>query len=269
MAVYDLEEQDKLDDLKAWWSRWGNTISAVVIAACLAVVAFQGWRWWQAKQADEASALYGAVSAALRTGDLARAKDAVAQLSDRYAGTGYAPRAALVYARMLFDQGDKAGAKAQLQWVVDRGGDDEVRDVARFRLAEVQFDEKAYDAALSTLDARHAEAFGGVYADLRGDILTAAGRPNEARTAYQTALARLDAKSPYKVYVQVKLDALGGAPAGGAAPVAGAAPTAGAVPGPASPAAGPAAAAAPPAAAPATTPPAPTNVPKPATAPKS
>jgi predicted negative regulator of RcsB-dependent stress response len=226
MAVYDLEEQDQLDDLKAWWSRWGNTVSAVIIAACLAIVAFQGWRWWQAKQNDEASALYGAISTALRSGDLAKARDAAAQLTDRYAGTAYATRGALLYARMLFDQGDKAGARTQLQWVVDRGGEDEIRDVARFRLAEVQFDEKAYDAALATLDARHADSFSGVYADLRGDILAAAGRTNDARAAYQTALTRLDAKSPYKVYVQVKLDAIGGAPAGGATPVAGGAPAA-------------------------------------------
>ena len=266
MAVYDLEEQDQLDDLKAWWSRWGNTVSAVIIAACLAVVAFQGWRWWQAKQNDEASTLYGAVSTALRSGDLAKAKDAVAQLTDRYAGTAYAPRGALLYARMLFDQGDKTGARTQLQWVVDRGGDDEVRDVARFRLAEVQFDEKAYDAALSTLDARHADAFSGVFADLRGDILVAAGRPNEARTAYQTALTKLDAKSPYKIYVQVKLDAIGGAPAGasgGTAPVAGGVPAGTPAPPPAAvraptpPAAASAPPAAPPAAAPAPAAPAP------------
>ena len=27
MAVYDLEEQDQIDELKAWWKRWGNAIT--------------------------------------------------------------------------------------------------------------------------------------------------------------------------------------------------------------------------------------------------
>ena len=62
MAVYDLEEQEQLDDLKAWWQRWGNTITMVAIAACVAIAAVQGWRWWTGKQSEEASALFGAVS---------------------------------------------------------------------------------------------------------------------------------------------------------------------------------------------------------------
>ena len=49
-----------------------------------------------------------------------------------------------------------------------------------------------------------------MYEDLRGDILAAAGRTSEARTAYQTALTKLDAKSPYHGFVQAKLDSIGG-----------------------------------------------------------
>ena len=208
MAVYDLEEQEKLDDLKAFWKRWGNTISGAVIAVCVAYIAVQGWRWWQAKQAEQAAVLYSAVAAAVRASEVPKARDAVAQLTGEFAGTGYAPRAALLYAKLAWDQGDKAGAKAQLQWVIDRASEDELKQVARFRLAAALLDERNYDQALATLDAKHAEPFAGIYADLRGDALAAAGRMHEARTAYQTALAKLDAKSPYRNYVQVKLDAL-------------------------------------------------------------
>ena len=210
MAVYDLEEQDQLEDLKAWWAQWGNYVAAAVIAVSLAVVGVQGWRWWQHNKAEQASMLYSTVSTAARANDLPRAKDAMTQLADKYSGTAYAPRAAMVIARMLFDSGDKAGAKTQLQWVVDQSGEDELKQIARYRLAEVQFDEKQYDDALRTLDARHDDAFGGLYADLRGDILAAAKRVDEARVAYQNALAKLDAKSQYRNYVEVKLNALGG-----------------------------------------------------------
>jgi predicted negative regulator of RcsB-dependent stress response len=232
MAVYDLEEQEQLDDLKAWWNRWGNLVTGIVIAFCIAVVAIQAWRWWQHNQAEQASALYGAVASAARTDNLPKAKDAMTQLADRYAGTGYAPRAALLVAAMLFNGGDKAGAKSQLQFVVDRSDEEELKQIARFRLAEVMFDDKEFDNALRTLDTRHDEPFAGIYADLRGDVLAAAGRGNDARTAYQTALAKLDPKSPYRAYVQVKLDALGGpltapaAPATTNSPAAGTAPAA-------------------------------------------
>ena len=210
MAVYDLEEQEKIDDLKAFWRRWGNAISGAVIAVCLAYVGVQGWRWYQNKQAEEAAVLYGAVASAVRTTDVPKARDAMGQLAERFGGTGYAPRAALLYAKLAWDQGDKAGAKAQLQWVIDRANEDELKQVARFRLAEALLDEKQYDAALATLDAKHADPFAGLYADLRGDVLAAAGRHEEAKTAYQAAVAKLDAKSPYRGYVQVKLDSLPG-----------------------------------------------------------
>jgi predicted negative regulator of RcsB-dependent stress response len=210
MAVYDLEEQEKIDDLKAWWKQWGNLITWVALAVALGVLGVQGWRWWQAKQAADAAVLFDAVAAAVKSNDVAKAKEAVAQLEERFAGTGYAPRGALLAAKVLFDAGDAAGAKAQLMFVLDRAGEDELKQVARVRLATIQLDAKQYDDALRTLDAKHDEPFAGVYADLRGDVLAAAGRTAEARTAYETALTKLDSKATYYGLVQAKLDAIGG-----------------------------------------------------------
>ena len=76
MAAYDLEEQDQLEDLKAWWKQWGNTVAGIVIALSIGVVGVQGWRWWTQQQAAHASVLYDAVSAAARANDAAKAKDA-------------------------------------------------------------------------------------------------------------------------------------------------------------------------------------------------
>jgi predicted negative regulator of RcsB-dependent stress response len=210
MAVYDIEEQEKLDDLKAWWNQWGNLVSGVVIAVALGVFAVQGWRWWQGNQAEQASVLFTAVSAAAKANDVEKAKEAAGQLASRFGGTGYAPRAALLVSKLMFDAGDTAGATAQLQFVLDRASEDELKQIARIRLAEIQFETKQYDNALRTLDAKRDEPFAGVYEDLRGDILAAAGRISEARTAYQTALTKLDSKGPYHGFVQAKLDAIGG-----------------------------------------------------------
>lgn len=212
MPVYDLEEQDQIDDLKAWWTRYGGTITVALVLGLLVVAGIQGWRWYTGHRAENASVLYSAVSEAARAKDAAKAKDAIAQLADHYASTAYAPRAALLYAKMLYDAGDRDGAKAQLAWVVDHASEDELQAIARYRLAQLQIDEKQYDAALATLDAKHPAAFEGLYADLRGDALVAAGRPADARAAYENALAKLDAKSPYRNYVQVKHDAIAAAP---------------------------------------------------------
>src|SRR6476469_326807 len=208
MAVYDLEEQDQIDELKAWWARFGPAITVGLVLGLLVIAGVQGWRWWNAKRAEDASVLYTAVSDAARAKDAAKAKDAVQQITDRYAGTGYAPRAALLYAKLLYDNGDRKGAAAQFTWAAEHAKEDELQAIARFRLAQVQIDDKQYDAALATLDVKHPDSFDGVFADLRGDALAAAGRAADARTAYEAALAKLDPKSAYRNYVQVKHDAI-------------------------------------------------------------
>jgi predicted negative regulator of RcsB-dependent stress response len=212
MAVYDLEEQEKLDDLKAWWEQNSKYVSAAVVVVALVVIGVQGWRWYQRTQAEQASVLYQTVSQAARANDVSKAKEPASQIVDRYARTAYAPRAALLYAKMLYDSGDKAGARAQLQWVVDHASGDELKAIARFRLAQAMLDEKQYDDALKTLDVKTDDAFAGLFSDLKGDILAAAGKSAEAKSAYETALAKIDPKSPYRAFVQVKFDALGGAP---------------------------------------------------------
>jgi predicted negative regulator of RcsB-dependent stress response len=237
MAVYDLEEQDQLDELKAWWARWGNTVATVLVIACLAAAAVQGWRWWTAKKAEEAAVLFNAVTMAARANDVAKAKDAAAQLIDKYSGSGYSPRAAFIVAKLQFDAGDTAASRVQLQWVVDHADEQELKEIARYRLAELMLNDKQYDDALKMLDAKYSPPFAGLYADLRGDALAAAGRKADARAAYQEALTRFDAKSPYRNYVQVKLDSLGGAaPDASSAAAAPAAPTAAPTPAPPAPA---------------------------------
>jgi predicted negative regulator of RcsB-dependent stress response len=210
MAVYDLQEQEQIEDLKAWWAQYGKYVSAGVTTLAVIVIGVQGWRWYQGSQAQKASVLYQAVSQAAHGNDPAKAKDPASQLETQYTGTAYAPRGALLYAKLLFEAGDKAGAKTQLQWVIDHASEEELRTIARYRIAQIQLDDRQYDEALKMLDAKTDDAFAPIYADLRGDILAAAGKNADARGAYQTALAKLDTKSTYRGFVQAKLDALGG-----------------------------------------------------------
>jgi predicted negative regulator of RcsB-dependent stress response len=196
MAVYDLEEQEKLATLKAWWDQYGKYVSAAVTVICVIIIAVQGWRWYNRAQSEKAAVLYSAVSQGAAQNSLEKAKDAGAQLLDKYPGSAYASRAALLLAKM------------HLQWVVDRASEDELKQIARLRLAYVLLDEKAHDEALRTLDAKHDEKLDGLYADAKGDILAAAGKLSEARAAYQSALTKMDPKGSMRAYVQLKLDSL-------------------------------------------------------------
>ena len=72
MPAYDLQEQEAIDDLKAWWSRNGKYVSAAVVVVALVIVGMQGWRWYQTRQSEQASVLYEAVSQAARSNDRRR-----------------------------------------------------------------------------------------------------------------------------------------------------------------------------------------------------
>lgn len=211
MATYDLDEQERLDELKAWWKRWGNL---VLVALAVVIAATAGWRYWQNRvvtQSLEAAAVYEKLTESLASSDTKAAHEAGAMLIDQYKSTPYAARAALLLAKQNVADKDLKSAQTQLEWAVTNSKEPAVKDLARLRLAGVQLDQKQYDAALKTLSGTHSDAFAFRFDDVRGDVLLAQGKPGEARAAYEKAYGRLEEDHPYRNIVELKLDALGGA----------------------------------------------------------
>ena len=207
----DLEEQEQLAELKAWWRQHGNLIVSAVVAAALAFAAWQGWRWYQASQAAQAAGLYEALAKAAQAGDPKALRDAGGSLIESYPRTLYAAMGALVSARFHFDRNDLKAAKTQLQWVIDRSPSEDFKDLARLRLGAILLDEKAYDEALTVLDAKHGAAYDAQFAALRGDVLVAKGQTAEARTAYQSAIEKAAKdQGTFRESVRMRLEALGG-----------------------------------------------------------
>ena len=207
----DLEEQEQVEELKAWWRQHGGLISAVVLAVAVGFAGWQAWRWYQASQAAQASVLYDTVSKAAQANDAKALRDAAGSLVENYPRTLYASMGALVAARHYFDRNDLKTAKAQLQWVVERAPSDDFRDLARLRLAAVLLDEKAYDEALKLLEAKTAASYEAQYAAMRGDVLLAKNQAGEARAAYKLALEKSAKKDgAFQESVRMRLEALGG-----------------------------------------------------------
>lgn len=206
--AYDLEEQEQLDELKAWWKRHGNLVMGVAAVALLVFAGIQGWKVYQHKQSMEASAQYDALTQ-LDSKDVKGIRSLSAQLMDKYAGTPYAARAALLAAKANYAANDAKSAKAQIEWVMSHAKEDSMRAIAQLQMAALKFEEKQYDAALKTLSDKHDVGFDGLFADLKGDILAAQGKKTEARAAYAEALTHLDGEGRYRHYTERKLDALG------------------------------------------------------------
>ena len=209
MSYHD--EQETLESVKAWWAQWGNATTWIVLIVLVAGAGWNGWNFWQRRQAAEAAVLYDQVQQAVASGDKAMITRIAGDMEDKFGRTAYAPMTALSAAKALYAAGDEPGAKIQLQWVIDHASDDEFKQVAKLRLASLLLDEKAYDAGLALLAEPQSDAFKGVVADGRGDLLAAQGKRADARTAYKLALDTLPkSDTSMRQLIQFKLDALGG-----------------------------------------------------------
>ncbi|MDR2452568.1 MAG: tetratricopeptide repeat protein [Candidatus Accumulibacter sp.] len=223
MAAYDLEEQEQLAEIKAWWKQYGNRLVNVVTAVAVIVAAWQGWNWYQRSQAGQASIVFGALQNAVQEGDTQRVKVASGELLEKFSRSPYAVLGVLASAKAMIEAGDAPTAKAQLLWAVEHAKD-ELRDLARLRIAAVLLDEKNYDQALAQLDGASGPAFKMRFLDMRGDVLAAQGKTKEAVAAYQTALAHLgglekngaesarqnESNAIFRDLIGQKIDALGG-----------------------------------------------------------
>jgi predicted negative regulator of RcsB-dependent stress response len=207
--AYDLEEQEQIATLKAWWEKYGNLTSWVLIAGLAAYSGWTGWNYYQRSQAAQASALYDELQTAVAAKDNAKVLRAAGDMESKFGSTAYAPMSALVAAKSAFDANDMKSAKAQLQWAVDHGAE-EFKAIAKVRLAGVLLDEKAYDEALKALAGDVPSQFTAAVADRKGDILVAQNKLAEARAAYQAALDATDKKSPGRQLIQMKFEAIGG-----------------------------------------------------------
>lgn len=208
--AYDLDEQEQLDQIKAWWNKYGTLILTVLIIATAVVGGWRGWQWYEGHQSSQARGYFEALEEAGRSQgeeSVARINAAMKTLRSDYAATDYAARGALVAANALVARKDVPGARAQLEWLAQTKHAALV-PVARLRLAALFLDQKEYDLALAQLKDAPA-SFEGLFADRRGDVLAAQGKAADAKQAWNQAIEKLGTNNPLTPIVKLKLDALG------------------------------------------------------------
>ena len=207
----DLEEQEQLEALKAFWKKWGNLISWGTTVVLLAYASWMGWNWWQRDQGAKASALYEQLSTQVEAGDIDKANAAFATLKERFPSTVAAAQGALLQAKLQHEKKNDEGARATLTWVAQNAGDVLYQDLARLRLAALQIDAKQLDEAGKTLDAVKSADFAALVADRRGDLAVLQSKNDVAKAEYLKAYQGLDKTLDYRRLVEAKLASLGAA----------------------------------------------------------
>lgn len=210
----DLSELERLEAAKKWW--YANYRS-ILLGALIAVVVVGGWRYWQYRvesRSSAAAALFKQLADAMQKHDDAAAQAAGTEVLQKYADTPYAQHAALALAQADATAGKTKDGEQMLQWVMDHGKDDGLKLLARLRQARLKLADADAQGAIDTLSGTEPGGFAPLYSETRGDAYVKLGKPEDARKAYQAALAGWDEKQlGDKSGLQLKLDNLpGGAP---------------------------------------------------------
>lgn len=188
--AFDLEEQEKIDQLKAWWQRYGAWVNAVLMAALLAMVAYYGWQWYQQYQHQNALKQYDALQTLLRQSPLPTQAlvETANGLQRDYGSTPHAVRASFAAADALWQAGDKAAAAKLWQWIAKDSADVASAPVATLLLANAWIDEARFDDVHSLL-ATPPAAFEALYFDRLGDAFLAKGDVAQALQWWEKASA--------------------------------------------------------------------------------
>ena len=190
-------EEEQIEAFKNWWKKNGTSLVLAVAVGVGGYFGFQAWKTSQENHLAEASSLYQNLTEAAT--DLAKEENQKTvrfianQLAEDFDDTGYAMFSQLFVARIDAQAGNYDDAVAALSKVVEQSEDVSFDAIANLRIARLQAEQEKYDTAMKTLSLVTSSEFAAQVAELKGDILLAQGKRDEARVAYQDAADQMGA----------------------------------------------------------------------------
>lgn len=183
-----ISEKEQIEQIRAWWSEYGGY---VIGGLGLGIALLVGWNYWQNSKLEAelaGSAMYESLTNQVVEGKLEEAEIVAADLAATYANTPYAGQAQLAMARLYMDKNRDQDAVDTLQELLDSAAGEELKGVARARLARILLYQGNPQAVVDLLEGQPSEGFAAVYNDLLGDAYQALGRTADARAAYQAVM---------------------------------------------------------------------------------
>lgn len=208
MAFDAYDDYEQGERVQQWLRQNGLSIVIGIVIGLVAIFGWQQWRSHQATREMEASNLYQQLQTALAAGKTSDAEQLVDRLEKDYAKSTYAVLAASDSAQRQVENKQLDKALASLQWARNHVGDNPLKPLIELRTAKVQMAAGKASDALTTLDGVTAKGYEALRQELRGDALVKLGRAEDARKAYQAALAAMGEDAPQRAALQLKLDDL-------------------------------------------------------------
>lgn len=203
-----LTEQEQVELLKKWLKEYGLVI---LVSVLLALAILFGWRTWQERQMKislRASALYDEMIIHQAQNNKTLTLNAARKLFRKYKNTLYGEFAALSLAKEAIRTSDFKKAEEYMEWVIKKGQNASLRQIARLRLARLLIAEKKLPFALKALRNVEDKSFKGMIEEIKGDAYLALKEPEKAREAYGQALKSLPNAEIIRPLLQMKYDNL-------------------------------------------------------------
>ncbi|MCZ2723130.1 tetratricopeptide repeat protein [Marinomonas sp. 15G1-11] len=204
-------EEEQIEAFKEWWKKNGTSLVLAVSIGVAGYFGSQAWFQSQENHISEASALYQNMMEAAADLSAESNQKTVTfianQLSDDYSDTGYAAFGQLYVARIEAEKGEFDNAISSLKQAQEKTEDVSLNAIANLRIARLLLEKQDYDAALTQVEKVTYEEFTVQKQELKGDILLASGKKEEARVAYEAANNALESGSSHPL-LNIKLQDL-------------------------------------------------------------
>ena len=147
----EVDEEVRREQLKKLWERYGNYVVVAAVLLVVAVAAWRGYLWWEAKKAAEAGAAFEAAAALADAGKRSEAEAAFAKVVAE--GTpGYRHLARMREAAELAQTDAKAAIAAYDQIAADGAVGPVLQDLAALRAGALLIDADALQEAQQRLE---------------------------------------------------------------------------------------------------------------------
>lgn len=186
MSEY-LSEEEQLAQLKSFWQSYGLWVVGAVVLGLGGYFALEYMRSSAKAHNSAASEVFERYQE--NSADEAAAKPLLARLDGEYAGTPYQVMSLLTRAQLATASDDVEAAVGFYQKAVAGKPIDYLTDLARLRLARSLQQLGRSDDAFAALASVTGEGYRSLVAELKGDILRAQDKPEDAKEAYAAAVA--------------------------------------------------------------------------------
>ena len=203
-----IEDQEKIDAIKAWWKTYGNQVLILVATVSIGLGGASLWGQYKHKQSVEAAYIYSELEEVVNNESLVEATEILRKIIDSHGTTIYANFARLKVARLAHQKGDFGQAEEYIRHVVSNSSSDHTNTLAKIRLVSVLIDQKKYDDALTMISEIDDASFESLVADLKSDLLFQKKDYDGAISSSNEALTGVNSTNSWKGIMEMKKDSM-------------------------------------------------------------